>query len=297
MRRRLELGFVLLLAVFVTPAAGQSAAAGPEEKTVAVFGQTIHYWDVGSGPVLVLVHGLGSGKAEDWRYAIGPLSQKYRVLAMDQIGFGHSDKPLLDYRIQTYVDFLNEFLHRLKVDKASLAGESLGGWISAMYVLECSVDAHMVPVEKLVLVDAAGLKQDKPIPDLNPSTLAGTRALMEVVFHDTTWLSDDMVRKIFADKLAKNDGYTIRSLLSNPALGAERLDDRLGNIHVPTLVVWGKQDALLPITSGQRYAAGIAGAKWVSFDNCGHVPPVEKTAEFVSVVTGFLDGAATPVTH
>ena len=297
MRRRLELGFVLLLAVFVTPAAGQSAAAGPEEKTVAVFGQTIHYWDVGSGPVLVLVHGLGSGKAEDWRYAIGPLSQKYRVLAMDQIGFGHSDKPLLDYRIQTYVDFLNEFLHRLKVDKASLAGESLGGWISAMYVLECSVDAHMVPVEKLVLVDAAGLKQDKPIPDLNPSTLAGTRALMEVVFHDTSWLSDDMVRKIFADKLAKNDGYTIRSLLSNPALGAERLDDRLGNIHVPTLVVWGKQDALLPITSGQRYAAGIAGAKWVSFDNCGHVPPVEKTAEFVSVVTGFLDGAATPVTH
>ena len=297
MRRRLELGFVLLLALFVTPAAGQSAAAGPEEKTVAVFGQTIHYWDVGSGPVLVLVHGLGSGKAEDWRYAIGPLSQKYRVLAMDQIGFGHSDKPLLDYRIQTYVDFLNEFLHRLKVDKASLAGESLGGWISAMYVLECSVDAHMVPVEKLVLVDAAGLKQDKPIPDLNPSTLAGTRALMEVVFHDTSWLSDDMVRKIFADKLAKNDGYTIRSLLSNPALGAERLDDRLGNIHVPTLVVWGKQDALLPITSGQRYAAGIAGAKWVSFDNCGHVPPVEKTAEFVSVVTGFLDGAATPVTH
>jgi pimeloyl-ACP methyl ester carboxylesterase len=297
MRRRLELGFVLLLAVFVTPAAGQSAAAGPEEKTVAVFGQTIHYWDVGSGPVLVLVHGLGSGKAEDWRYAIGPLSQKYRVLAMDQIGFGHSDKPLLDYRIQTYVDFLNEFLHRLKVDKASLAGESLGGWISAMYVLESSVDAHMVPVEKLVLVDAAGLKQDKPIPDLNPSTLAGTRALMEVVFHDTSWLSDDMVRKIFADKVAKNDGYTIRSLLSNPALGAERLDDRLGNIHVPTLVVWGKQDALLPITSGQRYAAGIAGAKWVSFDNCGHVPPVEKTAEFVSVVTGFLDGAATPVTH
>src|ERR1700730_11120140 len=297
MRRRLELGFVLLLAVFVTPAAGQSAAAGPEEKTVAVFGQTIHYWDVGFGPVLVLVHGLGSGKAEDWRYAIGPLSQKYRVLAMDQIGFGHSDKPLLDYRIQTYVDFLNEFLHRLKVDKASLAGESLGGWISAMYVLESSVDAHMVPVEKLVLVDAAGRKQEKPIPDLNPSTLAGTRALMEVVFHDTTWLSDDMVRKIFADKLAKNDGYTIRSLLSNPALGAERLDDRLGNIQVPTLVVWGKQDALLPITSGQRYAAGIAGAKWVSFDNCGHVPPVEKTAEFVSVVTGFLDGAATPVTH
>jgi pimeloyl-ACP methyl ester carboxylesterase len=296
MRGKLELGLVLLLAL-VVPAFGQSTAAEPEEKTIAVFGQTIHYWDVGAGPVVVLVHGLGSGKAEDWRYAIGPLAQKYRVLAPDQIGFGHSDKPLLEYRIQTYVDFLNEFLHQLKVEKASLVGESLGGWISATYALESPADAHMVPVEKLVLVDAAGLKQDKPIPNLNPSTLADMRALMEVVFYNTSWLSDDMVRKIFADKLTKNDGYTVRSVLSNPALGAERLDDRLANIHVPTLVVWGKQDALLPLASGERYAAGIAGAKFVSFDKCGHVPPVEKTAEFVSAVTVFLGGAATAAAH
>jgi pimeloyl-ACP methyl ester carboxylesterase len=292
MSGRRKVGFVLLvLAVLVVPAFGQSAPGQPEEKTIAVFGQTIHYWDVGSGPVVVLVHGLGSGKAEDWRYAVAPLSQKYRVLALDQIGFGHSDKPLLDYSIQTYVDFLNEFLHQLKVEKASLVGESLGGWISAMYVLEAS-GGHFVPVEKLVLVDAAGLKQDKPIPDLNPSTLASVRKLMEAVFYDTSWLSDEVVRRIFADKLAKNDGYTVRSLLSNPGLGAERLDGKLTDIHVPTLVVWGKQDALLPIESGQRYAAGIAGAKMVSFDNCGHVPPVEKTAEFVSAVTSFLCGAA-----
>jgi pimeloyl-ACP methyl ester carboxylesterase len=289
MRGRLKVSFALLaLAVFVVPAFGQSAAPQqPEEKTIAVFGQMIHYWDVGAGPVVVLVHGLGSGKAEDWRYAVGPLSQKYRVLALDQIGFGHSDKPLLDYSIHTYVEFLNEFLRDLKVEKASLVGESLGGWISALYVLEAA-GGHLVPVEKLVLVDAAGLKQDRPIPDLNPSTLTGMRKLMEGVFYDTSWLSDDVVRRIFADKLAKNDGYTIHSLLSNPALGAERMDDKLANIHVPTLVVWGKQDALLPIESGQRYATGIAGAKLVSFDNCGHVPPVEKTAEFVAAVTAFL---------
>jgi pimeloyl-ACP methyl ester carboxylesterase len=296
MRGRLKFGCILLLAVFAVPAFGQNAAARPEEKTIAVFGQTIHYWDVGSGPVVVLVHGLGSGKEEDWGHVVAPLSQKYRLLIPDQIGFGHSDKPLLEYRIQTYVDFLNEFLRQLKVEKASLVGESLGGWISALYVLESS-GAHLVPVEKLVLVDAAGLKQDKPIPNLNPSTLADMRALMEVVFFDTSWLSDDMVRKIFADKLTKNDGYTVRSVLSNPALGAERMDDKLANIHVPTLVVWGKQDALLPIASGERYAAGIAGAKLVSFDKCGHVPPVEKTAEFVSAVTAFLDGAATAVAH
>ena len=97
MRARFSFGFVLLLAVFAIPVFGQTAPARqPEEKTIAVFGQTIHYWDLGTGPVVVLVHSLGSGKAEDWRRVIGPLSQKYRVLAMDQIGFGHSDKPLLE---------------------------------------------------------------------------------------------------------------------------------------------------------------------------------------------------------
>src|SRR5256885_1205629 len=178
---KLRLSWILLVVIFAAPAFGQSAAAQPEEKTIAVFGQTIHYWDVGSGPVVVLVHGLGSRKEGDWQPVIGPLSQKYRLLVPDQIGFGKSDKPLIDYKIQTYVDFLNEFLHQLKIDKASLVGESLGGWISGLYALESTTDKHFVPVEKLVLVDAAGLKQDKAIPDLNPSTLAGMRDRKSVV--------------------------------------------------------------------------------------------------------------------
>jgi pimeloyl-ACP methyl ester carboxylesterase len=252
--------------------------------------QTIHYWDVGSGPVVVLVHGLGSRK-EDWMSVVEPLSKSYRLLVPDQIGFGHSDKPPLDYSVQTYVDFLNEFLRDLKVEKASFAGESLGGWICGLYAVELSAGAHLVPMEKLILVDAAGLKQDKPIPDLNPSSLAGMRTMMQAIFFDTSWLDDNTLRKIFADKLATHDAYTIRSLLSNPALGAERLDDKLPNIKVPTLVLWGKQDSLLPIASGERYAAGIAGARLVSFDKCGHVPAVEQSAAFLTAVTTFLGGA------
>jgi len=282
----------IVFVVFVTACLGQAPAQQPQDKTILVFGQTIHYWDVGSGPVLVLVHGLGSSKDGDWGRVVAPLSKKYRVIAMDQIGFGRSDKPLIDYKIQTYVDFLNEFLRSLKVEKASFMGESLGGWISALYAAEISGGAHLVPVEKLVLVDAAGLQQDKPIPNLNPSTLADMRKLLEAVFYDTSWVTDEVLQKSFTDKLAKHDGYTVHAILSNPSLAAERLDDRLAQIHVPTLVVWGKQDTLLPITSGERYAAGIAGAKLVSFDQCGHVPPVEKATEFVPVVEAFIDGAA-----
>ena len=288
MRGKMKYGLILLLVVFAAPAFGQGQ---PTDKTIAVFGQTIHYWDLGSGPVVVLVHGLGS-KKEDWLPVIGTLSQKYRLVVPDQIGFGKSDKPLLDYSIQTYVDFLNELLRQLKVEKASLVGESLGGWICGLYAAEISGGAHLIPVEKLVLVDAAGLKQDKPIPDLNPSSLAGMRTMMQAVFFDTSWLNEDALRKIFTDKLATHDSYTIRSLLSNPALSAERMDNQLGNIKVPTLVLWGKQDNLLPIAAGEKYAAGIAGAKMVSFDKCGHVPGIEKTEEFLAAVNSFLGGAA-----
>src|ERR1700739_3738219 len=165
MRGGRKFGLILLLMVLVVPASGQGQ---PTDKTIAVFGQSIHYFDLVSGPVVVLLHGLGSRK-ENWLPVLEPLAQKYRLLVPDQIGFGRSDKPPLDYSIQTYVDFLNEFLRQLKVEKTSLVGESLGGWIAGLYATELSGGAHLIPVEKLVLVDAAGLKQDRPIPDLNPS--------------------------------------------------------------------------------------------------------------------------------
>ena len=288
MRGKRKFGLILLLAVFAVPAFGQGQ---PADKTISVFGQTIHYFDLGSGPVVVLLHGLGSRK-DDWLPVLEPMAQKYRLLVPDQIGFGKSDKPLLDYSVQTYVDFLNEFLRQLKVEKASLVGESLGGWIAALFVAEIGSGAHLIPVEKLVLVDAAGLKQETPIPDMNPSSLAAMRGVMEAVFYDTSWVTEDALRKIFTDKLAVRDGYTVRSFLTNPTREKERLDDRLASIKVPTLVTWGKQDKLLPITSGERYAAGIVGAKMVSFDKCGHVPPIEKTEEFLAAVIAFLGGAA-----
>lgn len=301
MRRELKYGFLRAVAIFVLLVGvaavhvesiyGQTAAQ-PTDKTIAVFGQAIHYFDLGSGPVVVLVHGLGSRK-EDWLPVLEPLAQKYRLLVPDQIGFGKSDKPLLDYTVQTYVDFLNEFLRQLKVEKSSLVGESLGGWISALYAEELGEGARLIPIERLVLVDAAGLKQDAAIPNLNPSSLATMRGVMEAVFYDTSWLNDDALRRIFTDKLSVHDSYTVRSFLGNPMIATERLDDRLGKIKTPTLVLWGKQDKLVPIAMGERYAAGIAGAKLVSFDKCGHVPPIEKTEEFLATVTAFLGSGAT----
>src|SRR3989454_11930083 len=174
MRGKMKFGLSLLLLMFAVPAFGQGQ---PQDKTITVFGQAIHYFDMGAGPVVVLLHGLGSRK-EDWLPVLEPMAQKYRLLVPDQIGFGRSDKPLLDYSIQTYVDFLNEFLRQLKVEKASLVGESLGGWIAALYVAEVGGGAHMVPVERLVLGDAAGGKEGTPISDLKPGSLAAVGGRM-----------------------------------------------------------------------------------------------------------------------
>ena len=95
----------------------------PAKKSIEVLGQRIAYYDTGKGPVLVLVHGLGGQARFDFGNAIVPLSKHYRVIALDQIGFGDSDKPAIDYSIQTYVVFLGEFLQQLKVKEFALAGE------------------------------------------------------------------------------------------------------------------------------------------------------------------------------
>lgn len=279
------------LAPLATPAFAQAAAPQPEEKTIAVFGQSIHYWDVGSGSAVVLLHGLGSRK-DDWARVLEPLSKNHRVVVPDQIGFGKSDKPLLDYKIQTYVDFLNEFLRQLKIDRATLVGESMGGWIAGLDAIEAVKNPHLVPVDKLILVDSAGLPWEgaSTVPsNLNPATLEEMRALMKSIFYDTSWMTDDILRGIFTSKLSQHDGYTVHALLSGFNQGAEMIGDKLGEIRIPTLVVWGRQDALLPLSTGQRYADGVAGARLVVIDKCGHVPAAEQPQQFVAAVSDFLD--------
>jgi len=138
-------------------------------------------------------------------------------------------------------------------------------------VAEIGGGSHLIPVEKLVLVDAAGLKQDTPIPDLNPSSLAAMRGVMEAVFYDTSWVNEEALRKIFTDKLAVHDGYTVRSFLGNPTREKERLDDRLASIKVPTLVTWGNRTnccRLHPANATPRVSQEPSSSALTSADMC-----------------------------
>jgi len=134
------------------PAQERKQAGSKTEKFVTVYGAKIHYVETGNGAPLILIHGLADN-VEIWDSVIPPLSAKLRVIAFDQIGFGQSDKPLLNYRVSTFVDFLDGFMKELKIERASLVGNSLGGWIATAFAL-----AHPERVDRLVLCDAAGYR-------------------------------------------------------------------------------------------------------------------------------------------
>jgi pimeloyl-ACP methyl ester carboxylesterase len=260
----------------------------PPLKETVVFGQKIKYVDVGSGPVVVLLHGLG-GNSSNWAFNISALSAKYRVIAPDQIGFGRSDKPLINYRVGTYADFLDKLLDGLNVERATLVGNSMGGWIAALYAVK-----YPKRVERLVLVDAAGFAPPKELDlstlsGLNPSTREQVRNLMGLVFFNPLFKTDAAVDATLAARISAGDGYTIQSLVESIYRNEDMLDGKLAAVKQPTLIIWGRNDGLTPLArEGEKYKREMPSAQFVVFEQCGHVPQVERAAEFNAAVLKFL---------
>ena len=266
------------------------AQAQPADKTATVYGVKIHYLEAGSGPVVVLLHGLG-GDVSNWASTIGPLSQKYRVVVPDQIGFGRSDKPFINYSVSTLVDFLGGLFKELKIERASLVGNSLGGWTAAAFAL-----AQPEKVERLVLVDAAGFRLDgnvdpRTLNALNPSTREGVKQILSLVFYNKQLVSTDAaIDTFFARKMAAGDGYTIQRFIDSVVRGDDVLDGRLSAIKHRTLIVWGREDGLTPLAIGERFKKEIAGSELLIIEKCGHVPQMEKADEFNRALLKFLGG-------
>jgi len=276
--------WLLLLGVLCLSA--QINAQAPKEITI--YGQKIHYIEAGSGSTnVILLHGLG-GSSQVWQFNIGPLAEKYHVFVPDQIGFGKSDKPLVNYRIRTYVDFLDQFYKQLKIERATLVGNSMGGWIAAIYAA-----TYPERVDKLVLADAGGYAPPKDFDTraffaLNPTTREGMKVLSAKVFYNKAFLSDAAIDQAMAARLAAGDGFTIKSITESIIRGEDFLDDIVKKIKQPTLIVWGREDGLIPLSEGERFHKDITGSSLIVFDQCGHVPNIEKAGEFNAAVIKFL---------
>lgn len=287
------LATVLLLALTASAAAQDSAAKAASaiaDKTATVYGAKIHYQEAGTGPVVILLHGLG-GDSSNWASTIGPLAQKYRVIVPDQIGFGRSDKPMLNYRVATLVDFLDGLYKQLGIARASLVGNSLGGFTAAAFTL-----AHPEKVERLVLVDAAGFAVPKDFDAhtaeaLNASTREQVKMLLPLVFYNKAlYAGDAAVDMMLTRRVTAGDGYTIQRFIDSIVRGDDVLDGRLGGIKQPTLMIWGREDGLTPLAMGERFKKEIAGSELFIIDKCGHVPQIEKSAEFNTALLKFLSG-------
>jgi pimeloyl-ACP methyl ester carboxylesterase len=238
---------------------------------------------------VILLHGLG-GQAENWQFNIAPLAANFHVFAPDQIGFGKSDKPMLKYRVGTYVDFLDKFMSELKIEKAHLVGNSMGGWTAGLFAIK-----YPNRVEKIVLADAAGLTPKEidfdRIYQLNNSTRDEIRANLKLIFANPMYANNEaLVDQFMTQRIAVGDGYTINSLIESIKRREDFLDARLGEIKKPTLIIWGKQDGLIPVTDGEKFNKGISGSSLTVFDNCGHVPQMEKAGDFNQTVLKFLTG-------
>lgn len=276
----------ILILIFSVGVFAQNA---PQEKSVTIFGAKIRYLEAGDAakPKVILLHGLGA-QAESWQFNIAALSQNYHVIALDQVGFGKSDKPLLKYRVATYVDFLDKFMSELKIEKASLVGNSMGGWIAGLMAIK-----YPNRVEKIVLADAAGIIPDAVNTDeiyrLNNSTRDEIRANLKLIFATPALQNNEaLVDQFMTQRVVANDGYTINSIIESIKRKEDFLNNRLAEIKKPTLIIWGKQDGLLPVADAYTFNKGIANSELVIFDNCGHVPQVEKALDFNKKVLEFL---------
>ncbi len=272
------------------------------ERRARIARADVNYVDFGEGdgPPVVFVHGLG-GQWGNWLANLPVIGRARRVIAPDLPGFGGSDMPAQDVSISGYTQVVDELCEHLGLGPVVVVGNSMGGFIASDLAL-----AHPERVEKLVLVGAAGMVPSRrerfktvAILRLTGIVVARTagatravaarprlrRAALRTVAHDPDRIPADLAwRGLMGDPPPA----------FAPALKAavDYLSwdwcQRLEEIRSPTLLVWGEQDALIPVRHQEEFARRITGARSLTMPETGHVPMVERPAEFNRALLEFL---------
>jgi pimeloyl-ACP methyl ester carboxylesterase len=267
---------------------------GAASKQVTVLGFTLHYLEAGRGAPVVLLHGLG-GDGSRWAPNIDPLAKDFHVFALDQIGFGESDKPLANYHTGMLAEFLVGFLKAVGVPKASLVGNSMGAGV-ALY----TAAKYPQVVDRIVLADGGGYRSASAgaPPAMTPEALHRrqiqnavtrdeTREFFRILFHDKRFVTDQMVDDQLAMRLRSAFTITKMQEAGEKGLGSVS-EEEVRAVKAPTLIVWGKYDELANPAGADRLEQAIPGSKNVIIDNCGHMPQLEKADEFNRLVRDFL---------
>lgn len=277
------------------------------QRWLKVSDRWVNLVDIGSGPVVMLVHGLGANW-QCWLENICPLAESRRVIALDLPGFGHSEMPVDGITIKCYGRCVHDVLAQLEVESAALVGSSMGGFVSA----ETAINFPGC-VERLVLVAPAALWNEclRAAPLLNLEKIArGYVAWLFgqwETFHRRPRLRAAALKQAgvrYPLRLPAELTWELMSGTGKPGfsdalhtLGNYKIRDRLPEIDVPTLVVWGEDDTLVPLRQAAEYEELISNSRGVVYKDTGHLPLLERPARFNADVIAFLDeepGASEP---
>lgn len=233
----------------------------------------IHYYCMGRrGEPLIFVHGLG-GSAENWRKLFPLVGKEYLVYAPDLPGFGKTPLAPEGTDIRIHVLYLERFLDALGYPRATLVGNSLGGWIAARFTVE-----HPERVKHLYLLNSAGLRregiQSPYTPDRATARLAARRI----------WDCQMPLPNFILDAFVRNSQRPAYAGFIKNYARQEFLDPLLARIHVPTTIIWGTQDRLLPDACAQDFHHGIAGSQLILLPGAGHSPQSSSPAQVAQVI-------------
>jgi pimeloyl-ACP methyl ester carboxylesterase len=261
------------------------------------------YTEVGSGPVLLLIHGMG-GSYENWKEVIDPLTRRYTVVAPDLPGHGRSAPGGGDYSIGALATSLRDLLIALGHRSATLVGHSLGGGIAMQL-------AYQFPefTDRLVLVSSGGLGPEVTLV-LRAAALPGAEFVIAATARIGSRVGTVFGRGLAAvglrptiDVAEVARGYasladgerreaflaTLRSVISARGQRVDASDRLYLNAGVPVLIMWGARDPIIPVRHGKRAHEAIAGSRLEIFDGVGHVPQLEAPTRFVTVLERFLE--------
>lgn len=270
----------------------------PDDRYVVVDSHRVRYWDAGSGPGLLLLHGLGSS-ALVWHRSMAGLSEWGRVIALDLPGHGLSDMPRQNFRLPEAAAFVARFMQGLCEGPFVVVGNSVGGAI-AMEVALSFPDQ----VRAVVLVDSAGLGREiawwlrlLSIPGIGeyierPSPQRMCRIVQALVY-DPSGVEDEFLLEMYRYRARPEASrWLLRFLRTGVSVWGQRPQvqrlDRLSHLGTPVLILWGRQDRLVPVAHAVRAAARCRRAALEVFDRCGHWPQLEHPEQFVDAVTRFL---------
>jgi pimeloyl-ACP methyl ester carboxylesterase len=264
---------------------------GIHSHFVQVGGYRVHYYEGGEGPPLVFVHGLGA-ESLNWVPAMLDMRNQFHVYAIDLLGHGDSQKPDIAYSIEQQSEILHKFLATQNIKSADVVGVSMGGWVALKLAIE-----HPESVNRLVVADAAGLKFQTNITVRNflPSTPEEFITFMAMLT-PRQYPAPYPVRRDFLNQVAEHAWIT-RRIFDSFLTYQDVLDGKLQSVKSPVLVIWGKEEKLIPLSVGEEMKQQLPNSSLLVCSDSGHLAVYECWNKLEPEVASFLSSPQPPAPY